>query len=236
MKIKRQKHLRRCLTFYKNNFGFQPPYRVLLDGTFCKAALTFKINISEQLPKYLDGEVQLCTTKCCIAECEALGSILYGPLKVLRQFHVHHCHHDPPVSAKKCMHAAIKKSGEKFFLGTQDPELTSIVRSRGGIPLLFISFNAITMEAPSETSKEIAENRVQTMIAPSDHDQTVIKKLKTETFGEEEVKKKKKRRGPKGPNPLSCKKKKNRKSDELCKSKKKKLKRKARLQQSVIKL
>lgn len=31
-----------------------------VDGTFCQAALQNKINIKEQLPKYLDAEIQLC--------------------------------------------------------------------------------------------------------------------------------------------------------------------------------
>lgn len=33
-----------------------------------------KINIAEQLPKYLNGEVKLLTTKCAIKECELGGT------------------------------------------------------------------------------------------------------------------------------------------------------------------
>ena len=73
MKVKRYKHCRKVLTFYQKNFGFSVPYKVLIDGTFCKAALKFKVNIREQLPKYFQSEVQLCTTECATAECEALG-------------------------------------------------------------------------------------------------------------------------------------------------------------------
>ena len=77
MKVKRQKQVRKVLNFYKTNYGHQPPYNILVDGTFCKAALKFQINISEQLPKYLDAEVKLITTKCVMAECEALGMLEY---------------------------------------------------------------------------------------------------------------------------------------------------------------
>ena len=73
MKVKRYKSARKILTFYKNHFDIQCPYHVLVDGTFCKTALKFKMNISEQLPKYLDAEVRLCTTTCVLAECKALG-------------------------------------------------------------------------------------------------------------------------------------------------------------------
>ena len=35
-------------------------FSTIVDGTFCQAALQNKINIKEQLPKYLDAEIQLC--------------------------------------------------------------------------------------------------------------------------------------------------------------------------------
>ena len=73
MKVKRQKHVKKVLAFYKQNFGYQPPYHVLVDGTFCKAALRFQVNIIEQIPKYFDSEVKLYTTKCVLQECLALG-------------------------------------------------------------------------------------------------------------------------------------------------------------------
>ena len=82
MKVKRQKHVRRILTFYRNNFSMSTPYNVLLDGTFCKAALTSKVNISEQLPKYLDAEVKLYTTRCAMAECQAFGEFTCTPSRL----------------------------------------------------------------------------------------------------------------------------------------------------------
>lgn len=63
MKIKRQKQAKKTISFYKYNFNFREPFQILIDGTFCQAALKNKIQIKEQLPKYLMGEVQLCTTK-----------------------------------------------------------------------------------------------------------------------------------------------------------------------------
>lgn len=51
MKINRYKRVQRHLTFYKNAFGFRAPYQILVAGTFCAAALKYKINIREQMPK-----------------------------------------------------------------------------------------------------------------------------------------------------------------------------------------
>lgn len=39
MKIRRYKKVNKRLGFYINNFGFRQPYQLLIDGTFCYAAL-----------------------------------------------------------------------------------------------------------------------------------------------------------------------------------------------------
>lgn len=70
MKITRYKRAQRNLAFFRNHFHFHPPYQVLLDGTFCQAALKNKVNITEQMPKYLSDEVKLLTTVCCVNEVE----------------------------------------------------------------------------------------------------------------------------------------------------------------------
>jgi rRNA-processing protein FCF1 len=38
-----------------------------------------KVNISEQLPRYLEAETKLWTTQCVLDECEAFG--MYSVLK-----------------------------------------------------------------------------------------------------------------------------------------------------------
>lgn len=63
MKITRQKHAKKHLGFFRNNFGVREPYQILLDGTFCQAALRGRIQLREQLPRYLMAETQLCTTR-----------------------------------------------------------------------------------------------------------------------------------------------------------------------------
>lgn len=210
MKVKRQKHVRKILTFYRSYFGYRSPFQVLVDGTFCRAALNCKVNISEQLPKYLDAEVQLCTTRCVLAECEALGSLLYGPLKILQQYTIVPCKHKRPVLPFNClrkMAVATKKGKEKYFIATQDENLTERIRHLPGVALLYIAFNAINLEAPSECSRLKATEHIQASMQPAAHQQSVLNCLKESTFGKcSELAHKRKR--VKGPNPLSCKKKK----------------------------
>jgi len=189
----------------------QAPYHVLIDGTFCKAALKYQINISEQLPKYLDAEVRLQTTPCVLAECEYFGEMLYGPLKVLRQFVVKSCGHEMPQPPLKCLRRMVagKKCQEKFFIATQDVLLSEKIRKLSGVPLLYISHNAITLEAPSSLSKSTAEHKTKDTLQPSSCEHANLTALKKIVFGEHpEQTKKKRRRKLNGPNPLSCKKKK----------------------------
>ncbi|KAJ8306309.1 LOW QUALITY PROTEIN: hypothetical protein KUTeg_016854 [Tegillarca granosa] len=170
MKVKRQKHVRKVMTFYRNNYGFSAPYTVLIDGTFCKAALSFKINIREQMSKYLDAEVNLCTTTCVRAECQSFGPLLYGPLKVLEQFKLYPCKHAEPVPAFRCVQQMIgKKNKNKLLLATQDQSLTETMKKTAGLPLLYIAYNAITLEAPSDKSKDIAEKNLDNRINTSEH-------------------------------------------------------------------
>ena len=73
MKVKRYKRVQKYLTFYKNKFGFRPPFQVVIDGTFCQSSLQNKVNISEQMPKYLSEAVKLVTTVCVVQETERLS-------------------------------------------------------------------------------------------------------------------------------------------------------------------
>lgn len=74
MKVKRLKKASRVLNFFRYQYGFNLPYKILLDGTFCQAALQFKINLREQIPKYLKSlETELLTTSCVLHE---LGILL----------------------------------------------------------------------------------------------------------------------------------------------------------------
>ncbi|KAK3746608.1 hypothetical protein QZH41_014515 [Actinostola sp. cb2023] len=61
MKVKRFKGAKKIINFYKNSFGIFEPYQVLIDLTFCNAALQGKVLLKEQIPKYFDAQVQLGT-------------------------------------------------------------------------------------------------------------------------------------------------------------------------------
>ncbi|KAB7507274.1 rRNA-processing protein UTP23-like protein [Armadillidium nasatum] len=149
MNTKRVKRLNKTIDFYKRNFGFFSPYNILIDGTFCTAALESKINISEQLPKYLDSDVNIVTTRCIIMEVEKLSKIikdLYGTWLIIKQFKIHQCGHTDDF---------------KYILATMDENLREYARKKVfAAPIIFLHRQTPTIEKPpQETVKIFGEKK-----------------------------------------------------------------------------
>uniref|UniRef100_A0A8C4THB0 rRNA-processing protein UTP23 homolog n=1 Tax=Erpetoichthys calabaricus TaxID=27687 RepID=A0A8C4THB0_ERPCA len=209
MKITRQKHAKRNISFYKYNFNFREPYQILVDGTFCQAALKNKIQIKEQMPKYFMGEVQLCTTNCVLKELEALGKELYGAKIILQRFKVRNCpHYKSPVSASQCLQSMIDgHNPHHYFVATQDQELTAFIKRTPGVPLIFIIQNTIVLDKPSSASVAHIQALQAGQLVTTQQQQS-IDTLKQEQGLVKPVSRGKKRKRKGGPNPLSCLKKK----------------------------
>lgn len=99
----------------------------------------------------------------------------------------------------------------RYIVATQDRELKDILRKIPGVPIVYLHGKAPTLEAPSQASREHAEN-VRKGLGMSEWEKENMKTLK-EAAGlveqpELKLKKKQKKRGP---NPLSCLKKKKKK-------------------------
>lgn len=219
MKIKRYKKAERYMSLYKNNFGFREPYQVLLDGTFCQVALAHKVNIQEQLPKYIKGQCKLLTTACVVEETKRLGKPLQGAHQIVSQFPVHDCGHEKPISASKCLSSFIIDSRNKdhYIVATQDFQLRSKITKQTVCPLLKLANNALCMEKPAARvagKVKRTHHYLANKLKDDERDDLVRLKKEENLIAEEEpvtasaveASKKKKKKGPKGPNPLSCKK------------------------------
>ncbi|KAJ8409845.1 hypothetical protein AAFF_G00219040 [Aldrovandia affinis] len=211
MKIKRQKQAKKTISFYKYNFNFRQPFQILLDGTFCQAALKNKIQIKEQMPKYLMGEVQLCTTNCVLKELESLGKELYGAKIILQRFQIRNCaHFKNPVPASQCLVSMLDSNNpHHYFVASQDQELTSAVKKVPGVPLMYIILNTIVLDKPSLCSvTHVRAVQAGELVTPEQ--QQSISKLKEEQgiARDGTERRKKRKRKVKNPNPLSCLKKK----------------------------
>ena len=107
----------------------------------------------------------------------------------------------------------------------QDQELSAKVKKLRKVPLLYISHNTILLEPPSE---EIKTKLKETRAIPntSEIQQESLQQLKEECGVADNVTKKRKRKGPKGPNPLSCKKRKTTEAEAGTTTKRKRKRRK----------
>lgn len=234
------------MSIYKNNFGFREPYQVLLDGTFCQVALDHKVNIQDQLPKYLSGQCKLLTTACVVEETKRLGKPLHGAYLIVSQFPIHDCGHEQPVSASKCLSSFIidNKNKDHYIVATQDHRLRLKISKQTVCPSLKLANNALVLEKP--TSKILGKvNRTHHFLANkiSDEERVKVDELKKEENLLEIIndKPKRKKKGPSGPNPLSCRKKKSKstpqkKSDTSDDSHKRRKKRKIRIPRHVKQL
>ncbi len=133
---------------------------------------------------------------------------------VIKQFNVRKCGHEKsPIAANECLLSLIKQNNnsEHYLLATQDSYLSNCVRNLIACPIIYIKMNAIVMEKPNHLTQKFASNANEQQIELPVHEFKILKQLKRKELhqNEDEVKQTvKKRKGPKGPNPLSCKKKK----------------------------
>ncbi|XP_038133007.1 rRNA-processing protein UTP23 homolog [Cyprinodon tularosa] len=212
MKIKRQKQAKKTISFYKYNFSFREPFQILIDGTFCQAALKNKIQIKEQMPKYLMGEVQLCTTNCALKELETIGKQLYGAKIILQRFQVRKCSHfKNPIPASECLLSMLEETNpHHYFVATQDRTVTAGLKKIPGVPLLYIVLNTIVLDKPSQKSLDYVQAvQLGELVTPTQQDS--IRSLKEKegiSLKDGERRGKKRKRKSNNPNPLSCLKKK----------------------------
>lgn len=229
MRVKRHKKFQRSMTFFEQNFDFEEPYPILVDGTFANAVLANKVNMKEQLPKYFDGTCKLLTSPCVMIETEKLGPALYGAVQVLKSLQLQKCQHlATPIQASDCLKSLVgkpilkksRKSSEpstNFVVATQDANLRSDFRKVVGVPLLYLHGAAPVLEKPSNVNTKWALKMDRKKIETTGYQKEILQHMKSEVFPSNEGPSRKgtikKRRA--GPNPLSCKKAKKLRADPM---------------------
>ncbi|KAI9585547.1 rRNA-processing protein UTP23 homolog [Glossina fuscipes] len=203
MKITRYKKLNKTLAFFSAHYNYREPYQVLVDATFCQAALKNKVIVEEQIRKYFQVQVKLLTTQCIILEAESLGPPLVGATQIVKKFLVHKCGHEGnPIAACECIKQMTKDS--RYIVASQDKVLQSSLRKVPGRCLLYLHKATPTLETPSQASKKWVQKKSKNMLSI---DIEKIESLKSQNgISSTEEKPKSKRRSPKNPNPLSCRK------------------------------
>ena len=129
----------------------------------------------------------------------------------------------------------LKFAKKGYILPSQFREMAHKLRNIPGTPLISINHGSLNLEDPSAQTLDYVKQQSRAA-AEDDYQMQTIKALNEQMFGGEPANPevlRKKRKGPKGPNPLSCQKKKvkpnqtvqNQNNDSDGSSKKKKRKR-----------
>lgn len=218
MRQKRAKSYRKQLLVYNHTFKFREPYQVLLDDQIVFESNKSKYDLLKALKRTLHAEVKPMITQCCMQalyETKNEHAIDLG-----KQFERRRCGHMPSdaVSPKECIQSVVNINGKnkhRYVVACQDVEIRRLLRKVPGVPLLHISRSIMIMEPISDASTTVSQMQEEAKLFKGLNDPRYAG-IKDES---EEVKAnvsttKKRKIGPKQPNPLSIKKKKKPNGDE----------------------
>ena len=244
MRHGRAKAARKTLKFLRLNFGLSPPYRVILDGTFCAEVVKKNVPIMDRLAGIIGEKFEAFVLRSGINEVKALGDQFENVVK----FMLNECTILNDVSPEGSSSGSSRDGTSRlltyvgatnpnhYFVCTQDPSLSDSLRRIPNTPLMRLHNTVLCLEGVSKSSKREAEKgeRGKSLSAMGRDEKEEIDRV-----WEEERKRKRaagegtagdttgggnggggerKRKKAKGPNPLSVK-----KSDNVKKKKKRKM-------------
>ncbi|GBB97222.1 hypothetical protein RclHR1_02940024 [Rhizophagus clarus] len=225
MRQKRTKQYKRLMGLYSTSFGFREPYQILVDGDFMRTALRYKMDISKQLCTVMLGSTKQLYTSCTLAEVKDQGKDEFDTENALKRFERRGCtHRHKPVSSVECILSILEPDNpHNYCVASQNESLRKRFRAIPGIPLLYINRTVLILEPPSYATLQKSKQIENTKTHASAEELSFLTKANSDfAIKQTETEKpKKKRKGLKEPNPLSCKKKKmkvisqNKKNNEM---------------------
>ncbi|KAH7364240.1 putative rRNA-processing protein utp23 [Rhexocercosporidium sp. MPI-PUGE-AT-0058] len=226
MRGKRSKQYRKLMQQYGLSYGFRVPYQVLLDAEMIRDADRFKMDLVGGLERTLHGEIKPMITQCSMRHLYAAASepgVSYLIDKA-KTYERRRCGHRPedypePLSTQECLASVVDPKGSKtnknrYVVASQELEVRKHMRGILGVPLVYINRSVMIMEPMAEASTDNREKEERVKFRAGLKRGSGSLKRKRED-GEENLdgtgeadipKKKKKTKGPKGPNPLAVKK------------------------------
>lgn len=196
---------------YSRGFGMRPPYQLLVDDTFCLAALRHKFDLRERLPIVMGAPVRLLVTACTMTAMReaakgAVDPVITGAPFVGRRLELRRCRHDQPLEVSQCIRELIGKDNlHHYGVASNCDQLKDAIRKVPGVPIIFIERTFPLLETPSKLTMATLAKREEAKRHISTTEAAIIKK----EFGElsdQTITSKHKKRKAKGPNPLSIRK------------------------------
>ncbi|KAJ3508873.1 hypothetical protein NMY22_g16475 [Coprinellus aureogranulatus] len=202
MRQKRAKAYRKLMHLYSHFFGFRQPFQMLIDAETCVLAMNGKFDLVKQLSTVLQGEVKPMITQCCIHELYLKGKAFQEAVDIAKNFERRKCNHREAIPGDDCLADVVGDSNKhRYVIVTQSNPLRNQLRRIPAVPIVHMNRSVMILEPPSDATlrkKALAEAQ---LLGASTSDRALLEASKPEEAP-------RKKKGPKGPNPLSVKKKK----------------------------
>ena len=218
MRQKRAKSYRKQLLVYNYTFKFRQPYQVLVDDLIVTDASNSKFDLEKGLKRTLQADIKVMITQCCMEALYKTGD--KSAIALAKRFERRRCNHNikDPEKPVDCIKSIVDINGEnkhRYIVASQNLGLRRYLRRIPGVPLIHISRSVMVMEPLSTASARVGNKMEQDKLFkglndPESAGRKTLSGNETEDGGATVPKK---RKGPKGPNPLSVKKSKKHKGE-----------------------
>jgi len=218
MRGKRSKQYRKLMHRYETAFEFRPAYQVLVDAELVKDAHSFKMDLPHLLKRTLHNDVKIMITQCSMRHIyTSKNSSLIDLAKNYERRRCNHHELENPLSTLKCLSSVVDPKSDstnkhRYVIASQDPDVRSHFRQIPGVPLIYISRSVMILEPISEATESFVtgeeRRKFRVGLKPKVRASVLGKRPRDEEDGVEAkggdvAQKKKHKKGPKGPNPLS---------------------------------
>jgi U3 small nucleolar RNA-associated protein 23 len=252
MRHGRAKAARRTLQFLARTQGYKLPYNVLLDGTFCVAAMRMKIPVLDRLTRLLqqheDDKIRFYVTESTLSELKTLAEQSKKQQEYFQQAYAWVQDHaeaiaKPTASTSDAKNVTLSETAQdifqvlvtmdeystKYFLASQDEPLLHAARNHA-VPCIRLSRTVLLLEQPSKIADRQAEGmeKRKWKDAVPDDEKELAKMIRIEAKQKQSTSvsshstTQRVKKKAKGPNPLSCKRKETEKKSSQSATKKRK--------------
>ncbi|EMR11724.1 hypothetical protein PNEG_00158 [Pneumocystis murina B123] len=210
MRQKRLKSYKKLMQIYKISFGFREPYQTLIDADYLQDSIKCKMDAIKLLERILQGKVKPMITQCCIQKLYETKQ--QDIISIAKAYERRRCNHkDNPLPPEDCIYSIVNINGKnkhRYIVATQSIQIRTKLRDIPAVPLFYISRSVVILEPSSYSTIRAKQIIEQNKLGLKKEESEKILGTKRKINNEDSSLPRKKRRGPKEPNPLSVKKKK----------------------------
>ncbi|ODV85514.1 hypothetical protein CANARDRAFT_28305 [[Candida] arabinofermentans NRRL YB-2248] len=220
MKQKRAKAYRKQMHVYTQTFKFKTPIQTIADSEIILHAEKTSFDLFKGVDRTIQMESKMMITQCCINHLYETKN--QPAIEIAKRMEKRRCGHKDTLSSRDCIKSIVSINGEnkhRYCIVTQDEDLRRDLRKIPGVPLVYMNRSVMIMEPLSNASAKVVQMVEARKLTGGlndpkyagrlhvDEQQSLPGTSEKENETNNDQTKSKKRKGPKGPNPLSMKKK-----------------------------